>query len=453
MPESRSSNISRLLDRFHFNNTQNNGSDRVLSHGSEGSSSGSPSIELNPASHTSRSSISTAWDRSSTSAKGKRSANASVKKIPHFLAPGGRIDSTASTLSPPYDERPSSFSKGAPIDRLGPFGFIETVPGDKVSNGKLPAYPKGMLAHTEPRVKHQKVRKQKKWYTSWSTRKIILTVIAGILFIALTIGLSVGLTVGGSKAALTPTWRPAMESTWQIQLNGTVNNPSLRAAVYEIDMFGTSDAQIENMNNVGRRVVCYFSGGTWESSRSDASQFPKAALGNYLSGSTTERYVDTRNKNVQKIMKARMKMSAKKGCNGMDIGHIDSYKSETGFPLTSSTAIKYLTSLAHDSHSIDLAIGFRNSHELVNTTADLADFQVNENCVLYEECDFYQPFITAGKSVFHIEYMAVGNETSSFLNWACNANGTRGFSTLVKRVDLGSWALDCPFALPGYGAY
>jgi len=279
--------------------------------------------------------------------------------------------------------------------------------------------------------------------------------LAGIILVILIVGLTVGLVLSerANHVQVTPTWRPAIETTWQMQLNGTVSNPSLRAALYDIDMFSTTSEEISNMHTLGRRVVCYLSVGTYESFRSDANTFPDSTLGNYLEGSTTERYIDTRSQAIRDIMKARIQMGVKKGCDGLDIGNLDSYRAESSFPLTTNTAINYLTYLSTQTHNLNTAIGVRNCPEIATQSIFLVDYEINESCVAYEECDIFQPFISAGKPVLHIEYMAQGNNTAEFLNWACNGNGTRGFSTIVKRVDLGAWALDCPLGLPDYGFY
>ena len=40
----------------------------------------------------------------------------------------------------------------------------------------------------------------------------------------------------------------------------------------------------------------------------------------------------------------------------------------------------------------------------VNADASDFDFAVNEECFRYDECDALEPFVTAGKAVFHVEY-------------------------------------------------
>jgi hypothetical protein len=419
--------------------------------GRGGSRSSDPTtIELSPTND-----VSTVSARSSRTADtafhsiGQTSSKTvSALQVPGFLTPG-----VSPLPSPGGNEKaPILPPKGVPMEKLGPFGFIEPASITKggVGTSTLPAYSK--LAEPQSRYKVVQ-RSNKKWYGNWSTRKKILAITGLVILAALIAGLTGGLLTRKTKntnGTLNPIWRPAMESTWQIQLNSTVTNPSLRAAVYDVDLFDTSDSMISDLHTLGRRVICYFSAGTYESWRSDASSFPAVALGNDLSDSDSARYVDTTNAEVRKIMKARIQMAKNKGCDGLDPDHIDSYQVSTGFALTTSTGLDYLSYLTAQARIVSLAIGIKNSPALIKDALSLVDYVVNESCAEYDECDIYQPFISAGKPVFHIEYMSDDNTTSAILDQACNANGTRGFSTLIKKQGLGEWALDCPIGLPGY---
>lgn len=54
--------------------------------------------------------------------------------------------------------------------------------------------------------------------------------------------------------------------------------------------------------------------------------------------------------------------------------------------------------------SLNLAIGLKNSNELISTFVSKVQFAVNEQCLEYYECDDWNPFIAASKPVFHVEY-------------------------------------------------
>jgi hypothetical protein len=63
-------------------------------------------------------------------------------------------------------------------------------------------------------------------------------------------------------------------------------------------------------------------------------------------------------------------------------------------------------------------------------------WEVNEQCVEYNECQLFQPFIAAGKPVFHIEYPASEKSfTQAQLCGQGDASVDR-FSTVLKNMDL-----------------
>src|SRR3954453_21078631 len=71
---------------------------------------------------------------------------------------------------------------------------------------------------------------------------------------------------------------PAMpvNQSWQWQLQGKLD-PDVPAAVFDVDGFETSDAQVRELHRRGKKVVCYLDVGSWESYRPDHGRFPAAA--------------------------------------------------------------------------------------------------------------------------------------------------------------------------------
>lgn len=57
-----------------------------------------------------------------------------------------------------------------------------------------------------------------------------------------------------------------------------------QADIYDIDLFDTSAVLIAQLQQQGRKVVCYFSAGSSEDWRSDFASFQAADMGNPLSG-------------------------------------------------------------------------------------------------------------------------------------------------------------------------
>jgi hypothetical protein len=261
-------------------------------------------------------------------------------------------------------------------------------------------------------------------------------------------GVSVTANTNITEAGLTPLWRPAIGSTWQIQQGAVDTLPTLRAQVYNIDLFDNNSTTIAALHELGRRVICSFSAGTLETWRPDASTFEKTAIGSSVQGSQNQSWLDTRQQSVRQIMAARIKLARDSGCDGVDPNHIDGYSStySTGFPLTTNTAADYVQYLANAAHTLDIAVGLHNAPELINETLDVVDWQLNEGCVTDGVCGEYQSFVWAGKPVFHIEYAT--NASVAVLDQACNANGTKQFSTLIKKEQLDTWSVQCPYGIP-----
>ncbi|HEX7602986.1 MAG TPA: endo alpha-1,4 polygalactosaminidase [Polyangiaceae bacterium] len=52
-------------------------------------------------------------------------------------------------------------------------------------------------------------------------------------------------------------WRPTPKTSWQWQLSGTLDT-TFDVKVYDIDLFNTTQPQIDGLHAQGRKLVCYF---------------------------------------------------------------------------------------------------------------------------------------------------------------------------------------------------
>ena len=230
-------------------------------------------------------------------------------------------------------------------------------------------------------------------------------------------------------------WSPAPGTSWQIQLTGALDT-RYEVAMYDLDLFDVSASQIAGLKAQGRDVICYFSAGSYEDWRPDANQFPASALGR-SNGWPGERWLDIRNATVRDIMKHRLDLAVQKGCTGVDPDNVDGYTNSTGFSLTAADQLDYNRFLAAAAHARGLAAGLKNDVEQVAELVASFEFAVNEECVVYSECDLLLPFIRAGKPVFHIEYDA------SLRTEICAAGNSRNFDTLIKDLDLSAARTAC----------
>ena len=197
-------------------------------------------------------------------------------------------------------------------------------------------------------------------------------------------------------------YRPALGTTWQWQLQGPLNL-DYDVDLYDVDLF-VLQAEIDALHAAGRRVICYFSAGSYEPWRPDAYGFGIEGVGRSLAGWPDERWLDVRAEEVRRVMAARLDLARAKGCDGVEPDNVDGYRHRTGFELTAEDQVAYNRWLATEAHARGLAVGLKNALALVPALVDAFDFAVNEQCHEYEECEVLRPFLDAGKPVFNAEY-------------------------------------------------
>lgn len=243
---------------------------------------------------------------------------------------------------------------------------------------------------------------------------------------------------------VTGSWyRPPVSVQWHWQLSGTIN-PSYSVAIYDIDLFDSSETLIQQLQSSGKRVICYFSAGSYEEWRSDAASFTATDLGNNLDGWAGERWLDIRSSNVRSIMKKRLDLAVQKGCDGVEPDNMDGYANNSGISLTSMDQLEYNRLIANEAHLRDLSVGLKNDLDQVIDLVAYYDFAVNEQCFEYSECDALVPFINAGKAVLNAEYKQQFVDNAATRNALCTESLTLQFSTLILPLDLDdSLRFDC----------
>lgn len=238
-------------------------------------------------------------------------------------------------------------------------------------------------------------------------------------------------------------WRPGVGTTWQIVLSKPIKGPFPDVQAFDFDLFDNPASTQQALHQAGHKTICYFSAGSYEEWRNDAGKFTKADLGKPLDGWAGERWLNTRSANVRSIMKQRMDIAVKKGCDAIDPDNIDAYDNGGGgFQLTTADAADYVKFLAREGHKRGLAVGLKNGGKIIKQVLDSVDFQINEQCLQYSECPTFRPFINAGKPVFHIEYRK-GTPSKGIIDGICSKPGRKHFSTLVKHMNLDGWYAAC----------
>ncbi|MGY1740274.1 MULTISPECIES: endo alpha-1,4 polygalactosaminidase [unclassified Blastococcus] len=226
-------------------------------------------------------------------------------------------------------------------------------------------------------------------------------------------------------------WRPPARLTWQYQLSGPLD-PTVDAQVYDVDWEETTAEQVSQLHAAGRRVICYVNAGAFEEWRPDAGDYPDDVLGEPLDGWPGERWLDVRRLEVLlPLLGARLDACRAKGFDAVEFDNVDGYTNDTGFDLTADDQLRFNRAVAQLAHEREMAVGLKNDVEQVAELEPHFDFAVNEECLAFEECAAYAPFVAAGKPVLHVEY-EVGPDGAT-----CETSAALGLSSIFKDLELG----------------
>jgi hypothetical protein len=237
---------------------------------------------------------------------------------------------------------------------------------------------------------------------------------------------------GGAKRI----WRPGARTTWQWQLSGRLDL-SVRARVFDVDLFDTPASTVAALHARGRHVVCYIDAGTYEPGRPDSGAFPAAVQGSGVDGWPGEKWLDIRRLDVLgPIIDARLDLCRQKGFDGVEPDNVDGYSNSSGFPLTATDQLSYNRSIAAAAHARGLSVGLKNDLDQAATLQPDFDWALNEQCYQYSECDSLQPFARAGKAVFIAEYDL---DPSAF----CAQAQASGYMAIRKHLELDAWRESC----------
>lgn len=230
-------------------------------------------------------------------------------------------------------------------------------------------------------------------------------------------------------------WRPKPGLDWQWQLDGRADQ-SVDVAVYDIDGFENSAADVARLHRAGRKVICYINVGAWEDFRPDEAAFPASVLG---SGDDWdgERWLDIRQIAVLRpIMAKRFDMCRAKGFDAVEPDLVEAYSNDSGFDLTAGDQLAYNRMIAKLAHERGMAVGLKNDLPQIPALLKDFDFAVNEECAAYDECGELTPFVRAGKAVLHVEYEVPAAEF-------CADSRRLGLSSMEKKLELGVWRKAC----------
>ena len=236
----------------------------------------------------------------------------------------------------------------------------------------------------------------------------------------------------------------AAETSWQWQLTGSIDT-GVDVEVYDVDLFEVSQSVIDELHDDGRFVICYFSAGTWEEWRDDADLFPEDAVGNTMEEWDDEKWLDVRSSEIRSIMQDRLDVAVDKECDGVEPDNMDGYLNDnnSGFDFDGFDQLDYNQYIAEQAHDRGLSVGLKNDVDQLVELEPCYDWALNEECFAYDECHRYEPFVDAGKAIFHVEYVDDTSDGQDLADDICGDPALEGFSTLIKDWDLSSWRIAC----------
>jgi hypothetical protein len=199
--------------------------------------------------------------------------------------------------------------------------------------------------------------------------------------------------------------------------------------VYDIDGARSTAEDVARLHAAGRYVVCYVNVGAIEDFRLDAGAFPGHLIGK-PNGWPGERWLDIRQPAaLDPVLAARFDDCAGKDFDAVEPDNVDGYANDTGFPLTAADQLRFNRHIAALAHARGLAVALKNDADQVTGLVADFDFAIVEECVRYQECDQYLPFINAGKPVFAAEY-------DTDLDTMCATTAALRLSAIRKPIEL-----------------
>jgi len=239
-------------------------------------------------------------------------------------------------------------------------------------------------------------------------------------------------------------YKPDINTTWQWQLTGDINT-AYDVDLYDIDLFDSSEALIRSLHNDSRKVICYFSAGSYEDWRNDSESFPDTVKGKKMDG-WDELWLDISNDSLKAIMIARLDLAKTKGCDGVEPDNMDGYTNDTGFNLTSQHQLNYNKFIAIEARKRGLSVGLKNDVNQIYELEPFFDFAVNEQCHEFNECENMQLFIDANKPVFNAEYQVkYRDNTDGARDEICSRKSSKNFQILIlpKNLDDNFISIGC----------
>jgi hypothetical protein len=187
--------------------------------------------------------------------------------------------------------------------------------------------------------------------------------------------------------------------------------------IYDIDGIINPRSTVTALHAMGKHVVCYIEVGAAGNYYSAASEgIPTTYFeqlqedgdfGKRVSG-YPEYYLNIRSSSTVSIIESLIKQQcAKKGFDAVETDIDTEYADDSGFPLSESSEVRYMTALANYIHALGMGWWIKNPDDTGDNFASalysLADAVLTEQCNQYSSCGLLHRY-EGHKAVFSAEY-------------------------------------------------
>ena len=237
-----------------------------------------------------------------------------------------------------------------------------------------------------------------------------------------------------------------------ILFNFNINSKTSNKEVVTIDL-EKAEQFVPYFHSRNQKVICYFSGGTMQSTRTiDYNDYLKANIALPKISGWGNHFIDIRQKSkLQPLIKRRMQRARSYNCDGVEVDSIDLYNHNVpGF--TKEDTITFGKWIAETAKDVGIAVGLKNSAGCVNALEPYFDFAVVESCADdVNVCNNFTKFTSNNKAVFVVHYKEYGYGLSgSSLSRLIKEAGNRRFSCIItdEPVHGKSQSYDCSKGTP-----
>lgn len=197
---------------------------------------------------------------------------------------------------------------------------------------------------------------------------------------------------------------------WKIE--GSIANLPNNYDVYglDLDIVAQNPGIIRDLQSHGKRIVCYFSAGTYELDRKPNryDRYYSGPKGSRMAG-WNELWLDIRRADVRAAHSRILQDAKLANCDAVEPDNVDHSTQGNigiGSVVTAQQNIAYLQWLGSEARAIGIKIALKNTGDHISSgrLENYFDFMINEQCFTFSECDKVLPFSQAGKAVYIAEY-------------------------------------------------